>query len=159
MEIYLLRHGDAEETTLEVQDQDRRLTPRGAEQVRDVLTRARLAGLAPSLIVCSPLRRAVETAQIAADILRYGGPIVEAPALAPNSTPERVWDEIQAHRDAGRLLLAGHEPLYSSVYAFLLNAPSLRVAVRKGSLGRIDIDTFSRPHGVLRWLIPPAANE
>jgi phosphohistidine phosphatase len=68
MEIYLLRHGDAEES-LRIPDEERSLTPEGRRKVGDVLLRARAAGSAPSLILSSPLRRAVETAELAAGIL------------------------------------------------------------------------------------------
>ncbi|MGH9662189.1 MAG: SixA phosphatase family protein, partial [Bryobacteraceae bacterium] len=99
MEIYLLRHGIAEESTLALRDSERRLTPKGKTKLRDVLDRARRSGVKPTLILSSPLVRARETADIAAEILGCRDGIVETESLVPGSTPERVWSEIREHRD------------------------------------------------------------
>src|SRR5579863_1219244 len=47
----------------------------GRDKLRRVLKRARAAGVAPSLILSSPYKRALETAEVAADILGYAGRI------------------------------------------------------------------------------------
>lgn len=160
MEIYLLRHGIAEDAGPGMRDADRALTPKGRKKLRDVLERGRAAGIAPSLIVSSPLVRARQTAELAAEILGYTDPVIQTEALVPESSPQKVWAEIRLHKDAGQLLLAGHEPLFSAVYAFLLSSPGLLVDVKKGSLGRIDLERIGvQPRGILRWLITPAAAE
>ena len=156
MELYLLRHGIAEDAAPGMRDADRALTSKGRRKLQVVLEHARDAGVAPALVLSSPLRRARETAEMAVEILGCPEPIVEIEALVPESNPERVWAEIRVHRDAPSILLAGHEPLFSALYAFLLNSPGLAVDVKKGSLGRIDVDPSSpRPRGVLRWLVTP----
>src|SRR5579871_3907321 len=103
MEIYLLRHGIAEDRS----------------KLRRVLERAHQAGVRPSLILSSPLRRALETAEIAAHELGYEGKIVRIPALVPESSPHEVWNAIREHRSESAVLLAGHEPLFSSTVAYL----------------------------------------
>ncbi|MBI1788081.1 MAG: histidine phosphatase family protein [Acidobacteria bacterium] len=155
MEIYLLRHGMAEETMVSMRDPDRRLTEEGRRALREALERARPWLPAPSLAVSSPFVRAKQTAAIAAEALGYRGQILESAALVPRSSPERVWQEIRAHAAEERLLLVGHEPLWSATYTFLLQTPSLRLELRPGSLGRIDVSPGPRPFGVLRWLLAP----
>jgi hypothetical protein len=40
--------------------------------------------------------------------------------------------------------------------AYLLNAPSLRVEMKKAALVRIDLESLrAAPHGVLRWMLLP----
>jgi phosphohistidine phosphatase len=156
MEIYILRHGIAEEATGGLRDADRALTDEGKKKLQTVLRRARAVDVAPAVILASPLRRAVETAQVAVDVLRSSAKVVETRALTPESSPEAVWEEIRMHKTESSVMIVGHEPLFSSVYAYLLGAPSAQVDVKKGSLGRIDMDRFSgQPRGVLRWLIYP----
>ena len=156
MELYLLRHGIAEDAAPGMRDADRALTSKGRRKLQTVLEHARDAGVAPALVLSSSLRRARETAEMAVEILGCPEAIVEIEALVPESNPERVWAEIRVHRDAPSILLAGHEPLFSALYAFLLNSPGLAVDVKKGSLGRIDVDPSSpRSRGVLRWLVTP----
>jgi phosphohistidine phosphatase len=120
------------------------------------MKRARDAGVEPTLVLTSPLKRAVQTAEVAAEILGYKGNLLRTKALEPDSAPSDVWDEIRMHREEPKLLLAGHEPLFSSLAAHLLGAPGLLVDFKKGALIRIDVDSVgAQPRGVLRWFLTP----
>ena len=155
MEIYILRHGIAEEAPAGMRDADRALTAEGRKKLEPVLRRARTVNVAPAVILSSPYRRARETAAIAAEILRGHASVIETKAFTPDSSPEAAWDEIRAHKAEPQVMIVGHEPLLSAVYAYLLGSP-VEVDVKKGSLGRIDVERFSGPpRGVLRWLIYP----
>jgi phosphohistidine phosphatase len=157
MEIYLLRHGIAEETGLGGRDSERALTAEGREKLRRVLKRAHTAGVRPGVILASPYKRALETAQIAAETLEYRGEIVKTPALAPNASPEEAWNEIGSRRSESAILLASHEPLMSSMVAFLLSTPTLQVDMKKGALVRVDCDRFGpAPQGMLKWMLTAA---
>jgi phosphohistidine phosphatase len=109
------------------------------------------------VILASPYRRAVETAQIAAELLEYRGEIVKTRALAPEASPQNAWDEIRSRRTEDAILLASHEPLMSSMAAFLLSSPALQVDMKKGALSRIDCEHFGpEPHGLLKWMLTAA---
>jgi phosphohistidine phosphatase len=154
MELYLLRHGMAEDRAPSGRDSDRRLTEDGKKRVRSVLKRAHKAGVSPTLILSSPFTRAIETAEIAADELAYNSEIVRTAALTPDSSPSDVWGEIRAHRDEPSILLAGHEPLFSSTVASLLGSTRAMVEFKKGALVRIDFSTIgAEPRGVLQWML------
>jgi phosphohistidine phosphatase len=156
MQIYLLRHGIAEDAKPGRSDAERRLTEEGKEKLRRVLERARAADVSPSLILTSPLVRAVETAEIAAEVLGYKEKLMRTKALEPSASPPQVWEEIRSHKNEAQLLLAGHEPLFSQVAAYLLRSPALQVDMKKGALVRIDVDGFgSEPRGELKWMLTP----
>jgi phosphohistidine phosphatase len=156
MEIYLLRHGIAEDRSPSGSDAARRLTEEGRQKLRRVLERAHGAKVRPSLILTSPLVRAVQTAEIAAEVLRYTGALLQTKALLPEGSPQDVWSEIRSHGDEDAILLAGHEPLFSSATAHLLACPALQFEYRKGALVRIDIERLSgEPRGVLQWILTP----
>ena len=76
MEIYILRHGVAEEPQTGQPDSERALTSDGRKKLRNVLRTAAAAGVAPSLILTSPYKRALQTAQLAAEILDYKGELL-----------------------------------------------------------------------------------
>jgi phosphohistidine phosphatase len=153
MQIYLLRHGIAEEARSGQPDAERALTPEGKEKLRRVL---KSADPQPGLILSSPYRRAVETAEIAAEVLGYRGTIVKTSALTPEASPYGVWEEIRQHAQAPSILLASHEPLMSSTVALLLGCPTLMVDMKKAALVRIDCDRTPRdPRGVLKWMVTP----
>jgi phosphohistidine phosphatase len=154
MEIYILRHGIAEDAPAGQPDAERALTSDGRKKLRSVLRSAAASGVAPSLILTSPLKRALQTAQIAAEILEYPGELLRTRTLEPNSSPKAVWDEIRVHKDEARILLVGHEPLFGRLMAYLLGSPELQVDFKKGALACIELDRFpAEPHGVLRWML------
>jgi phosphohistidine phosphatase len=154
MEIYLLRHGIAEDHSATGRDSDRRLTEEGRTKLIRVLERAHAAGVRPTLILSSPYRRALETAEIAARELGYEGKLVRSQALTPDSSPDRVWDEIRTHREESAILLTGHEPLFSAIVAHMLGSTRSMMQFRKGALVRIDVEGFgAAPAGVLQWML------
>jgi phosphohistidine phosphatase len=154
MEIYILRHGIAEERRTGRPDSARRLTAAGKAKLRQVLVIARAAGVRPSLILTSPYVRAAETAELAAEILRCADPIVQTDVLLPSSPPQAVWRLIREQADQTAILLAGHEPLLSEAASFLLGASRALLEMKKGALLRIDLDPLDeKPRGVLQWLL------
>jgi phosphohistidine phosphatase len=156
MEIYLLRHAIADQARPGQPDSDRALTREGREKLRRVLLRARGAGVKPSLILSSPYRRAVETAEAAKQALGYPGEIERADDLTPDASPYDTWEEIRLRKSEGSILLASHEPLMSSLAAYLLGVPALQVDMKKAALLRVDCDGFGQhPRGVLKWMITP----
>jgi phosphohistidine phosphatase len=156
MEIYLFRHGIAEDAAPGQPDSGRELTPDGRRKAAAVVDLARKSGLNPSLILSSPYLRARQTAEVAATQLEYDGSIVTVESLVPHGSPEDVWREIRDYADHGALLLTSHEPLMRHTVAYLLNAPSLRLEMKKSALVRIDVDSLrAAPHGILRWMIVP----
>jgi phosphohistidine phosphatase len=157
MEIYLLRHGIAEDARPGEPDSDRALTATGRQKLRRVLSRARDAGLQPSVILSSPYRRALETTGVAVECLGYKGKVLQTTALVPDADPHESWEEIRVHKSEDALLLSSHEPLMSSLLAFLLNCPSLLVDFKKAALVRVDCDRFGpQPHCILKWMLTAA---
>ena len=154
MQVYLLRHGLAEEDRSGLSDADRALTQDGRRKLRQTLEAALRADVRPTLILTSPLKRAVETAEIAQEVLRYKGQLLRTDALLPGSGVTGVWDEIRVHANETAIILVGHNPLFAELTGYLLGAPELHVDVKKGSILRIDFEGISsRPKGILRWFL------
>jgi phosphohistidine phosphatase len=156
MELYLFRHGIAEDGKPGTPDSERALTEEGKAKVADVVKTARRAGTDPSLIISSPYKRAVETARIAMDLLHYKGDLVRMPALVPHGHPEKVWSELRDYASEDSILLAGHEPLMGHLVSYLLASPGLSIDIKKACMVRIDFESMGAvPHGTLRWMIYP----
>jgi len=51
----------------------------------------------------------VQTAEIAAEALKYSGKIVRVESLTPDSSPRDVWNEIRSRDGEAAILLAGHD--------------------------------------------------
>jgi phosphohistidine phosphatase len=119
MDLLVIRHGQAEPRGGGASDAARRLTDDGRRKMR---RGARgLRNLVPELgaLVASPLVRAVETAEILADV--YGGAAIEqTPLLEPEREPKELVDWL-AGRTEATLAIVGHEPLLSHAASFLLS--------------------------------------
>ena len=70
MELYFLRHGEADWPNWTKPDDDRPLTDFGKKEVRQVAKFLDRLKLRPDLVVTSPLPRALQTAKIAAEHLK-----------------------------------------------------------------------------------------
>lgn len=154
MQVYLLRHGIAEDGAAGTADAERALTQDGRRKLRQVLKAASEAGVQPALILSSPLKRAVQTAEMARKALGYKNEILRTKALVPGSTVEQVWEEIRVHRDEPSLLLVGHNPLFDHLAAYLLGRQEVQIDFKKGAILRIDLERFpAAPKGILRWYL------
>ncbi|HSB14804.1 MAG TPA: histidine phosphatase family protein [Bryobacteraceae bacterium] len=154
MLIHLLRHGIAEDASGTMKDADRALTADGRKKLLGVLRAAKAAQVAPAVILTSSYLRAVQTAEVAAEVLGYEGELIRTKALEPGSSPEDVWEELRLYRQSSEVLVSGHEPLLSRTVAYLLGAPALQIDFKKGAMASILMEQFgAQPRGVLRWLL------
>jgi phosphohistidine phosphatase len=154
MDLFLLRHGIAEEAGPGQSDWQRALTEEGRRKLRQVLQAASEAKVSPSLILTSPLRRTIETAELAREVLKSKAELVRCAALQPGTTVEKVWDEIRLYKDEPELLVVGHNPTFSDLAGYLLGSPTLQVDFKKGALMKIEIPSFSAaPRGALQWYL------
>jgi phosphohistidine phosphatase len=118
VKIYLVRHGDAVPEEDAGTDRDRWLSARGREHARILARLMREQRVEPDAILCSPLPRAVQTAELLATGLDYIGQVVATRGLEPGAQP-RVAAEILAQVGEA-VLVVSHEPTISALGAFLL---------------------------------------
>lgn len=154
MQVYLLRHGIAQKHAPNGNDAGRALTEDGRRKLRQVLKAASEAQVKPTLILSSPLKRAMQTAEIAQSVLDYKNEIGRSKALQPGSPVEDVWQEIRVHKDEPALMLVGHNPQFAELSGYLLGSSEMQVEFKKGALLRIDFAQFRpQPKGTLRWYL------
>jgi phosphohistidine phosphatase len=120
--LYLVRHGDAVPEEDAGSDRDRWLSARGREAVRVIGRLLREQGVAPDALLCSPLPRAVQTAELLAQALDFLSPIASRRCLEPSAQPRVAANEISVAGLA--VVVVGHEPSISALGAFLLGRPS-----------------------------------
>src|SRR5260370_26659106 len=70
MDLYFLRHGEADWPDWEKSDDERPLTKRGKKEMHEVAAFLKRIKARPDLVVTSPLPRASQTAEIAAEHLK-----------------------------------------------------------------------------------------
>jgi phosphohistidine phosphatase len=120
--IYLVRHGDAVPEEDAGSDRDRWLSGHGREAARVLGRLLREERVELDAILCSPLPRAVQTAELIAAGLDHVGVITSRRCFEPAAQPRIAAGEIAAAGLA--VLVVGHEPSISALGAFLVNRPA-----------------------------------
>lgn len=136
MEVWLLRHAKAEESSASGRDEDRALTRGGIRRAAAVAQG--LAALDPGIeaILTSPYRRARETAAPAAHALGIAK-VIDSRSLEPERDPAEVVRELEAGSWRAALLV-GHEPLLGAIVAFLVfGDPRRAIPLRKASVAHV----------------------
>ena len=144
MDLLLVRHALAE--PLVSDDASRALTPAGRERfVRGVRGLAHL-GIALDLLLCSPLRRARQTAELLAELC-------DSPARACDELATPPGEALLARLEGRFAALVGHEPWMGQLAGSLTD--SARWAFEPGGVAWLR----GRPTpGGMAWvaLLPPA---
>lgn len=122
MRIYLVRHGDAVPEEEAGSDRDRWLSDRGREGARVLARLLREQRVELDAILCSPLPRAVQTAELIAQGLDFLGAIVPRRAFEPSAQPRVAADMIAGA--GGSVLVVSHEPAISTLGAYLVGKPA-----------------------------------
>jgi phosphohistidine phosphatase len=157
LELYLIRHGIAEDRAEDGRDASRRLTDEGVERLRDIGAGLKAIGVRWDLVLTSPLVRARQTAEVL--LKELGGetpPVQVTSTLIPSADVEAVLSELPDTSDGeARVALVSHEPLMGELAARLLGARS-PLPFKKGGVCRIDFDEPpERGPGTLKWFAPP----
>jgi phosphohistidine phosphatase len=156
LELYLIRHGIAEERGEKWPDDSKRpLTPEGIARLRKEARGLMAIDETFDHLVSSPLVRTRQTADVFAEVLKNKPSISTADALAPAGTPAAVIQEISKHVRKGRVALVGHEPNLGELAAQLIGARS-PIEFKKGGICRLDFEVLPpKGMGVMRWFLPP----
>jgi phosphohistidine phosphatase len=161
MNLYILRHASAGLKRLNpLLDLKRPLDKEGKShclRLAQVLTAMKTSF---DLIVSSPLKRSMQTAQFVGTETGYESKILISNALSPTATFAHFQRLLRECAPYENVLVVGHNP---NITAFLgqLIAPTLpapddaapsRVRLRKGSLARLN---FQRGPATLQWMLDP----
>ena len=106
-DLILLRHAHADAAGAGQSDLDRPLSATGRDEARAAGDWLREHGLRPDRVLCSPAARTRDTFAALGDI---GGVAATLEPAIYEASPGTLAALVDAHRDAERLLLVGHNP-------------------------------------------------
>jgi phosphohistidine phosphatase len=161
MELYVLRHAIAVTMGTEGvrHDSDRPLTEAGRAKLRRVVRGMGALGLSFDLILTSPYRRAVQTAQVVAEQLGAKNGCERTPQLAPDGDPRALVGLITSRSGAGdRVLVVGHEPYLGEFVSVLVSGDAnTPIALKKAGLCKLVTPALRYGRCArLEWLLAPA---
>jgi phosphohistidine phosphatase len=155
MKLTVIRHAIAVPSGTEgVADDERPLTPKGRRRFEKVARGlAEICG-GPDVLLTSPLPRAVETAEIAAEAWGKVAPTSE-PALAQGNV-DQILAVLAQYPPDQHVAIVGHEPTLSALLARLLGSTAVeRFTFRKGGVAHLDLPGSPGEGGRLEWFARP----
>lgn len=159
MRLYLVRHASAADAQrFQGPDEDRPLTTRGRDELREVLPRVAAAEAPPRVIWTSPLVRAVQTAEYVIHHWAPGAELRVTRALLSGADPSTVIEEISALSPESPLALVGHEPHLGLLLTMLVGAQG-QLAMPKASVARIRYRPEDKPVGSFKMLDAPGLSK
>jgi len=154
MILYLMRHANAgvrrENPEL---DAKRSLVKEGKEQCMLMARLMSAFNVQVDVIVSSPLKRSLQTAQFVGTELGYEAKVEVSPALGLNADYAAFQALVDKYADREGVLMVGHNPnLFKFLGRTITGNGSAGVRMRKGSVARLDM---SKHPPLLQWLIDP----
>jgi phosphohistidine phosphatase len=155
-ELYIIRHGLAEERSEAWPDDNKRpLTPDGMSRMRKAARGLARIGVTIDIVLTSPLVRARQTAEIVAGGLEPRPSLINIDSLAPDGSYAAIIADLEKHGRRQRIALVGHEPLIGEFGARLIGSRHA-LEFKKGAICRIDLDEVPPVSpGDLRWMLTP----
>ena len=155
MILYLMRHADAGSSRRAnpLLDNKRGLVKEGKEQCM-LMARALTALKAQvDVIVSSPLKRALQTAQFVGTELGYDARVEISAALSPEAAFAEFQEMLAQHAGREAMLAVGHNPnMFQFLGRLITGNGGAAIRMRKASIARVDLDHHP-PR--LQWLIDP----
>lgn len=153
-ELYLIRHGIAEERGDAWPDDDKRpLTDDGMSRMRKATRGLARLGVVFDVVLSSPLVRARQTAEIVAGGVAPRPTLTNIESLAPGASFAALATDLEKHARKTRIALVGHEPGIGELAARLIGSRH-PIEFKKGAICRIDVeDVPPGGPGELRWFL------
>ncbi len=156
--IYIVRHGIAEDYSAAKSDAARHLTQVGIDKTRRAALGLKEIGVAPDLILTSPLYRAQETAAIIAEVLG-GTALRKTETLGPGGHFDEILAEVTKPPKPARVMVVGHQPDLGRLASMLATGDpeTAYLPFRKASAACLSISgSVGAAHGTLQWFLTPA---
>ncbi len=142
MQIMLLRHGRAMESSESGYDRDRLLSESGKDQIQFIVQTMIQQDLVPEAVLASPYQRTQQTAKIVCDA--FGLELRSEPSLRIGADPEQTLILVRSAGVQDRVVLVGHQPQLCVVAGLLMHVNELEaVILRTGELAIFDAADLS----------------
>ncbi|MEO8398304.1 MAG: phosphohistidine phosphatase SixA [Ignavibacteriaceae bacterium] len=156
MNIYLIRHGDAENSSSEIKDSERKLTAKGKEKMGKAVAGWKNIITHFDYVISSPFLRALQTAKIIAKAYEIDEhKLIIDKRLKSGSTTEDVI-EISNAFEAEDIAFVGHQPEFAEHVSKLVSDSGAYFEFKKGAIAKIVFfNKVKEGKGSLEFLIPP----
>jgi len=156
--LLVMRHAKSDWGVAFGDDHERPLARRGVKAARRMGRFITDAEVAPELVISSTAVRARNTAELAAEAGDWGCPIVTTGDFYANDAASVLERVGETEAGVERLLIAGHEPTWSTLVTWLIGGGRVRMptaAVACLDLAHGEWVDLAPGTCELRWLMTP----
>ncbi len=154
MNIYLIRHGDAEKAAIGKKDFDRELTPSGKDKMKNAVSAWKNVIDKFDCIYSSPLIRATQTAEIAAEQFGIKSKVIVDKKLSPGCKAESIIEIVNTEGKED-IAFVGHQPDFSDILSDLISNKGAYIEFKKGAIAKVVFGSKAHTsRGILEFLIP-----
>ena len=152
-----MRHGEAGTRNTINHDYERSLTAEGRVEMEKIAKSLKALKINIDAIGTSPLKRARETAEIVAKVLKLTKKMEVWEELSPEGEMNELFERLAKVKEDSTVLIIGHEPYLSTLVGDLIsNRTGTRIVLKKGGTAKIVINSLTpKASGELRWLLTP----
>jgi phosphohistidine phosphatase len=158
--IFIIRHAKADNANKTNTDIDRQLTENGIKDAEAIGQLFFDLGLTPDIIISSPAKRALMTAQHVAKKCKYNKEIQIEKDIYSGDADDILELIKKCDNKSNLIAIFGHSPILEILSNMLLTNSVLRIELHKASCLSIvcDIDNWTQAgpkNSTLEWLIYP----
>ena len=155
MNIFLIRHGKAEAASQTKKDIDRELTEEGKNIIKRSVGFWKNGIISFDFIITSPFKRAIQTAEIIAELMNYKNDLIKDKALSPGCSTRSVI-QLAEVLNVDNIAFVGHQPDMSYHISSLVCGSQLNLKFSPASIAKISFKGNPKPgNGILEFLLPP----
>ena len=155
MNIFLIRHGKAEPAFQTKKDIDRVLTEDGIKIIKRSVGFWKNGIISFDFIITSPFKRAIQTAEIIAELMNYKNDLIKDKALSPGCSTRSVI-QLAEVLNGDNIAFVGHQPDMSYHISSLVCESQLNLKFSPASIAKISFKGNPKPgNGILEFLLPP----
>jgi len=158
MDLYIVRHGIAidREDPKCPPDPERYLTGEGVDKTRQVAKAIAALGITADLLISSPYTRAMQTAEIFANALKYSKQkIRRTDLLLPGAESSTLFRELAKDKQSASVFLFGHAPHLDELIAAAFGSKHHLTALKKAGVAALKLKRISPPSAEFLWLATP----
>lgn len=159
MKLILVRHAEAVPLPLDgiASDFHRPLTDHGKLQAAALAKALESRGIRPSVVLTSPLIRALETAEPIAQLLTPGKEYVVTERLSAGEMRPKKLSKLVFEYGGGETILVGHMPDITDYASWLMGSETGSIDFDKAAVACIECkNEIAKGTGTLDWLVTPA---
>lgn len=155
MNVYLIRHAEAERISPLIKDSERTITAEGKKALENAIKFWKVAISQIDILLSSPYLRAKQTAEIVSENFGLTDKFFVDNKLAPGCKTKDIIELANMFK-VEDIAFVGHQPDLSEHLEALISDQNINISFKPATIAKINFEGKVKPQrGTLKYLLPP----